>query len=117
MRFVPYGRGLRTVNINMLGASTPPLDPETAPGSSWVPHLLQSQPELVEVHFQWRPQTPDPNDEMVLETADQRQGGPSRDIQRRRLCCRREAFQDFGAEAGRSAEEGEIMSKARSAKP
>src|SRR5215467_683475 len=23
----------------------------------------------VEVHFQWRPQTPDPNDEMVLETA------------------------------------------------
>lgn len=25
--------------------------------------------EPVEVHFQWRPQTPDPNDEMVLETA------------------------------------------------
>src|SRR5262244_4584622 len=25
--------------------------------------------ESVEVHFQWRPQTPDPNDEMVLETA------------------------------------------------
>jgi len=23
----------------------------------------------VEVHFQWRPQTPDPNDEMVLEAA------------------------------------------------
>ena len=23
----------------------------------------------VEVHFQWRPQTPDPNDEVVLETA------------------------------------------------
>jgi putative PIN family toxin of toxin-antitoxin system len=26
--------------------------------------------EPVEVHFQWRPQTPDPNDEMVLETAN-----------------------------------------------
>jgi putative PIN family toxin of toxin-antitoxin system len=25
--------------------------------------------EPVEVHFQWRPQTPDPNDEMVLEAA------------------------------------------------
>ena len=25
--------------------------------------------EPVDVHFQWRPQTPDPNDEMVLETA------------------------------------------------
>jgi len=25
--------------------------------------------EPVEVHFRWRPQTPDPNDEMVLETA------------------------------------------------
>ena len=25
--------------------------------------------EPVELHFQWRPQTPDPNDEMVLETA------------------------------------------------
>ena len=25
--------------------------------------------EPVEVHFQWRPQTPDPNDETVLETA------------------------------------------------
>lgn len=25
--------------------------------------------EAVEVHFQWRPQTPDPNDEMVLEAA------------------------------------------------
>ena len=25
--------------------------------------------EPVEVYFQWRPQTPDPNDEMVLETA------------------------------------------------
>jgi len=25
--------------------------------------------ERVEVHFQWRPQTPDPKDEMVLETA------------------------------------------------
>jgi predicted nucleic acid-binding protein len=25
--------------------------------------------EPVEVHFQWRPQLPDPNDEMVLEAA------------------------------------------------
>jgi putative PIN family toxin of toxin-antitoxin system len=25
--------------------------------------------EPVQVHFQWRPQTPDPNDEMVLEAA------------------------------------------------
>src|SRR5215475_337475 len=25
--------------------------------------------EPVEVHFQWRPQTPDPNDEILLETA------------------------------------------------
>lgn len=30
---------------------------------------LASASEAVEVHFQWRPQLSDPNDEMVLETA------------------------------------------------
>ena len=31
-------------------------------------HEFTALIEAVEVHFQWRPQTPDPNDEMVLET-------------------------------------------------
>ena len=33
----------------MLGASAPPLDPATAPGSHGVLHLLQNQPELTVV--------------------------------------------------------------------
>jgi hypothetical protein len=40
--------------------------------------------EPVVVHFQWRPQSRDPADEMVLE-ADQWPGGRAGHVQRRRL--------------------------------
>ena len=45
---------------------------DTAPGRYPIDEFLAELAALiepVELHFQWRPQTPDPNDEMVLETA------------------------------------------------